>query len=296
MSEAVNTAPAPAPAQNATPPVSAKPEEVTVPELSPAQIEKIVGNYKTKVKVDDQEHEVSFDDLRRGFQLRQASDKRMFEAHKAKEQVQKLIESVKANPKQAFKELGLDPLKFSEETLTEHIRSLKLSPEQRAMMEREAELQRREEAIRQQEEQRKAQEQAALEAQAAQQLDAELTEALQSENFPKSVYAVKRVANIMREYMVAGHTISARDAVRLAKQDIESEVRDFMDNLPPEVIEKMTPKAYENMRKAAIAKAQGGFPQPRQATPSAPRPVQPQVKKRKSLDQFLKDATVFEET
>lgn len=293
MSEAVNV---PVPAAPATPEAAA-PAEVTVPDLTPAQIDKIVQGYKTKVKIDDNEQEVSFDDLRRGYQLRQASDRRMNEAHKQKEQVQQFLQLVKSNPKQAFRELGLDPLKFSEETLTEHIQSLKMSPEQKAMMEREAELQRREAELKQTEEQRKAQEQAALEAQAAQQLDAELTEALQAEQFPKSVYAIKRVANIMREYMIQGHQISARDAVRIAKQDIEAEVRDFMDNLPPEQIERMTPKAYENMRKAALAKATGGFPTSRPTgqpkVPAKPAANQPRV--RKSLDKFMKDATIYSE-
>lgn len=296
MSE--TAAPAPAPA-TATPtpeaPQTAAPVEEALPALTPAQIEKVVKGYRAKVKIDNEEREVPYEELQRNYQLRQVADRRMNDAHKEKEKISALVQQLKANPEAALRELGIDPLRFSEEQLTRHIQSLKMSPEQRAMMEREAQLAQREQAIKQQEEQRKAQEQAYLEQQEAQRLDSELTEALSAENFPKDVYSIKRVANIMRNYLVQGHQISARDAVRLAREEITQEVQQFIDNLPPEQIEKMSPRAVENLRKAMVAKATGGFPQaqPKAPTQARQEPNKPRV--RKSLDKAMREWGTYSE-
>ena len=265
-----------------------------IPQLTPAQIEKIVAGYKAKVKIEDQEQEVPFEELRRGYQLRQVSDRRMNDADKERTKLQTLVENMKANPEAALRELGVDPLRFSEEQLTRHIQSLKMSPQERAIMEREMQLAERERAIKAQEEQRKAQEEQYLQEQEAAKLDQELTEALQAENFPKSPYAIKRVANIMREYLVHGHNLPAREAVRIAKEDIQKEVQQLIDQLSPEQLAAIAPNGVENLRKSLVAKATGGFLQPT-ARQAPKQPEAPAVKRRGSLDRWLKDAAVFSE-
>lgn len=264
-----------------------------LPQLTPEQIEKIVSGYKAKVKIEDQEQEVPFDELRRGYQLRQVSDRRMNDAHKEKQKIHTLIEQLKANPEAALKELGIDPLRFSEEQLTRHIQSLKMSPEERRIMEREMQIAEREKALQAQEAARKQQEEAALQAQEAARLDQELTEALEAEKFPRSPYAVKQVASVMREYLVRGYQISARDAVKIARDDIQRDVQHFIDNLPPEQLMAMAPNGVEALRKSLVAKATGGFPQAA-SRQNAPKPEEkPAQKRRGSLDRWMRDAMVY---
>lgn len=294
MSETAAPAPETAPVTNETAETVTAEKSQELPQLTPEQIEKIVQNHKVKVKIEDQEQEVPFEELRRGYQLRQVSDRRMNDAHKEKEKIQTLVQQMKANPRAALKELGIDVLRLSEETLTEHIQSLKMSPQERALMQREMELSQREQAIKQAEEARKAQEEAQFQAQEAQKLDQELTEALSAENFPKSPYAIKRVANVMREYLIHGHQIPAREAVRMVKQDIQTEVQQFIDTLAPEQLAAIAPNGVEALRKSLVAKATGGFPQPTAKTAPA-KAAEPKIKRRGSLDQWMKDSMRYDE-
>src|SRR5574340_646225 len=98
--------PAAAPAAPAAPQTDtgAPPVEETIPTLAPSQIEKVVRGYKAKVKIENEEREVPFEELQRNYQLRQVADRRMNDAHKEKERISNIVNQLKANPEAALRE------------------------------------------------------------------------------------------------------------------------------------------------------------------------------------------------
>jgi len=129
------TATAAAPiAPTSTPDATASTPNTTTPPTQ-AQVARMI-----KMKVDGQEMELPESEIIALAQQGKSANKRFQEAAAAKREAEQVVNFLKSNPKEAFKKLGIDVRKFSEDTLLEFIQQEQMSPEQRKAHENEQEL------------------------------------------------------------------------------------------------------------------------------------------------------------
>lgn len=111
---------------------------------------------KRKVKIDDEEIEVDDDELVRGYQKAQSSDKRYKEAKALHDEAMEFAKALRANPLKVLRESGLykDNSQLADAVL-EFLRAEEaqenMSPEDKALTQKEQEIARREEALREKE-------------------------------------------------------------------------------------------------------------------------------------------------
>ena len=194
------------PTPNVTAPTQAATPQATAPTTQQAQATaqqtpqapaKPSTNEKTyKLKVDGVEQSVTESELIALAQKGKSADKRFNEASQAKKQAIELVEYLKANPKEAFKKLGIDVRKFSEDTLLELINQEKMSPAERKAQEMEAKLRQYEDQEKQMKEKQRKDEMDKLVKQQHDNFEKTFMEALTASGLPKTAFTLKRMAEL----------------------------------------------------------------------------------------------------
>lgn len=236
-------------------------EAVESGELSQAEANKLIKQFKLKVNGKELVKEVNLGDeeyLRNQLQLAEVSKLKMQEAAEIRKQYQKEIERLKSNPWEIMQELGLDPDDLAETRIRQRVEEMKKSPEQveREKIQKELQLA-REEAQRLKQEKEQI-EMAKLQAEAAEQLEGEIMSALTAhKSLPQSQYVVKRIADSMLWAMNNGfEDVTAEDVVPLVEKEMKDELNKFMDEMPEELMEKyIGQRNIERMRKRRIAQS-----------------------------------------
>lgn len=274
----------------------------------------VFRKHKHRVKIDEQDGEVDYDELVAGYQTRKAADKRFKAASEMlkrfKPQLDEL-DAFKKNPWEALRASGQDPYEVAEKLLLEKMEWEGLpDAERRARL---AEM--REQAVKAKlseaekaEKERRSQE---SEAKALQEIDDEIGNAIKATGRKATPRLIARIT----ETLIAHHEaqleelhrhfgdeipdeaytriqrLPAADAVNRTHREYVTDVREYAQGLSVEELEHVLSRdQLDGLRKREVDKVLAQDPigsrKPRQASPSSAR-AKPQ-EKRMSTDDFFK--------
>lgn len=237
-----------------------------------------VEKKKFKYKADGAEVEEELDDAEIGnrLSLAKAAQKRMQEASNVQKQTRAFYEALQKDPLSVLtdpKVMGSEKFQqLAEKFLSQKLAEQMLTPEERAMRDKEERLAKyeQEEAKRNEEaNQAKAQQ---LEAHYAKQYEQTIMTALQTSNLPKNPFTVKRMAELMQKNIQHGLDLEPQALAQLVKEDYQSELRQLINGAEPEAILGMFGEDISNkIRKHDLSKFQAKNPAPKPTGPSAPQ-------------------------
>lgn len=215
-----------------------------------------------KVVVDGQELEVDDDELRKGYQLRTASQKRFQEAAQKYKEIEeftkKFPEAIKQNPKAVFEKFGIDFRTLAEDYLYGELEREKMSPERRELEEYKArEAQREREA--QEREAREQEERLSVEAERArEQYEKSFVTALESQGLPRTTETVRRMAHATKLALDAGYDLSVEDAARAVRESFIQEQQELYGTLEGSaLLSALGEPLLKKIRAAEIARIRG---------------------------------------
>lgn len=215
---------------------------------------------KFKLKVDGKEEEVELDlnneeELKSHLQLSKAAQKRMQEAAQYKKDVADFFKALKENPLSVLADpsLGVDVKKLAEMVMNNEIEEMKKTPEQKEKERLQKEL----EAIKKEREEEKKRRDEddfkRLTEQATQQLDNEISSALNESGLPKHPRTVAYMAEALKLALKNDINLSAKDVVPLIKKQVLNDFREIMGSLPDDELEKYLGKdIISKVRKRSI--------------------------------------------
>lgn len=281
--------------------VATNEEEVATP---PPDYRKI----KHKVKLDEAEEEIEYDELVRGYQKAKVSGKRFQEAQSKFAQ----IEAFQKNPIKALKESGVDQAtirKFAEEYLLDHIEFESLSPEQKRAFQAEQEAKKYKDELDRSKKAEQDRETKAREAMAAKEIDEEIGAALKAMGRKPTPRLIARVA----ETLIADHErqlaalqaefgeqlpddayarlkrMPADRAVSRVHTEYVSDVVEYLCSLPIAEARKLLPKDFlDGLREADVSQILSQDPTGSRKPRSGEPAKQKEKVKRMTSDEFFK--------
>ena len=254
---AIETAPAET-AESAQP--KAEPSLKAVPndKPTPAEVRRL------KLKVDGREEEVDEAEVIRRAQLSSSASKRMEEVATQKQQIQKLLETIKGNPLAALMDpaLGLTKAQIKEQFENwykrEYIDPETLSPEQLKIRDYEAKLKEYEEIKAQQERAQQERQMAEQQKHWAGEYERQIVKGLESSGLPKTPSTVKAMAAYLQQAVNAGVDVPIETVADLVKQDKVNDVKHFLGALEGEALIKLVgDEVINKIRKADLARLRG---------------------------------------
>lgn len=180
-----------------------------------------------KVKIDGQESEVDEDELLRGYQLRQASDKRFKEAMEKQKTVEEILDILKKDPRKALThpEIGVDVRNFAESVLAEALEEELMDPKEKELRELRKKLDAREKEAKDREEnERKTKEEAHIQELTANYAK-EIEGAIKDGGLPYNAPMVNRVKDYMLAAIENGYELSAKDVIPYVKKDFTADIK-----------------------------------------------------------------------
>lgn len=240
---------------------TAAPITTTAPQAAPADSKAAAPTTPAeaarmlKLKVDGQEMEMSEADVFKWAQQGKSADKRFQEAATTRKEAEQIIQFLKTNPKEAFKHLGLDIRKFSEDTLLEMIQHEQMSPEQRQAKENEQKLRKYEEQEKATQEKAKQEQMQALERKHMESYDKMFVEALTQSGLPKTPFTVKRMAELTLVNLKRGMNLEASQLAKIVKEDYIAEQKALFENADGDTLMNLLGKeAVKRLSKAQLSK------------------------------------------
>jgi hypothetical protein len=225
---------------------------------------------KHRVKVFDQELDVSEEDLKKDYELRRASHMRMQEASEAKKQYEQLLSKFQKDPWAAFQELQIDPDLAAEQRLLKKLERELMTPEQKALYEKEESLTARERELKEYEDAKKQyqetlakQEEDALTYKAVKEIDTEIGEVLKATGQKPTPRVVARIAEIMLAHLDTedGERLGADKAFGMVRDEMSSEMSEYLSALSPEQLVQTLPKSVlDALRKHDLDRVRGTNP------------------------------------
>lgn len=236
--------------------------------------EKIAGTKKYKIVTDGVEEEVTEKELIAMAQKAKSSDKRFQEASQIKKEAKQLLEMVK-NPEQ-LEELLADPaiwgdqrkvVEFAQKVLAKQLENEQKSPEVLRAEKAEKELQMiRDQQKRDNEEREKAEYENFVATQAAQ-METQIVEAIETSGMPKSPFVLKRVAQVLQSALQQDKQISPKQAMSIARREMEKDLKEFFEVAPDEVMESLiNAEKIRSLRNRQLSKIKAA----QKAAPDAP--------------------------
>lgn len=189
-----------------------------------------------RAKVNGQEIEVSEEDILRDYQKYKAADSKLKEAATMKKQLEGFVSYLKENPKEGLKQLGVDPRKFSEDTLLAYLEDEMMDPKDKELKTTKQRLAELEAKENEEKERMKEAEMAQLEKQYADSYSNSIIAALDAENIPRTPFTIRRMASYMAEGLKRGVDLSPADVVRQVKKDYSEDYATIFKGMNPEDI------------------------------------------------------------
>jgi len=215
-------------------------ESTTAPETTaPDGLETeapIAEKRKLKAKVNGQEIEVSEEEILRDYQKYKAADANLKEAATLKKQLEGFVTYLKENPKEGLKQLGIDPRKFSEDTLMAFLEDEMMDPKDKELKTTKARLQELEQKEKDEQDRQKDSEMAVLEKQYAEDYSNKITAALEAEKIPRTAFTIRRMASYMSEGLKRGVDMSPADVCKQVKKDYSEDYASIFSGMEPEDI------------------------------------------------------------
>lgn len=237
----------------------------TAGDIGEAKIEKQAADAKKKykVKLENEEAEVDEDELVRGYQKAKASAKRFEEAARMKKQAEQLFQGLKSNTIESLKQAGFSDQQIREMAENYLIEKYKAEEEEATLDPKDKELREAKDRLKKYEEQEK------LKAQQEEQdqfvkmkqkyeaeIDAQIVDALEKNNLPKTAYTVKRMAQYLARAVDMDLEVSPQDVVEMVRDDYKTDLDSFLNHYDGEKLLEVLPRSViEKVNKAQVAKA-----------------------------------------
>lgn len=264
-----------------TPTESAQSSPDTKQANTPAVDEQPWKKAKHKVKISGKESEINYDDLIRGYQLKEVSDAKLQEAAAMRRRLAE--EWNAADPTGFFKSKNLDPEKWAEDLLLKKIKLQNMTPAQREQMEaREKEDRDREDFKRQKDEFENQQKQMLVD-QVSQQLDTEFTDAFKAASVQADPILVDLMARRMEAHFDAkGEPMQAKQALEQTLTYLDQMVERKLQSLSADDVRKRLPKKLlDDLRKQDVELIRSQSPMRQQASNGASKPSTPVARTRR---------------
>lgn len=234
-----------APAPVETPNPQGQPTDVpggqTAPEGNPAKEAAAEALRKFKLKVDGQEVEVDEEELKRGYTHQKAANKKLQEGLKAKKQAEEFISMMKDKGKlfDAIKKLGHDPRALSEEFLASQLEEEMLDPREKELRDAKNRLKAYEELEKKQKEAIQKQREEELRKKYSEDYTTQFVEALKTTGLPPTKPMVAEMAKYIARSAKIGFEMTAQEAAKLVKEDLELAYRNLYGEADAETLVKL---------------------------------------------------------
>ena len=205
---------------------------------------------KHLIKIDNDEREIDYDELVRGYQKSSASDKKFREASEIRKKVDFLINNLKSGDhNNLVKLLGKEQAKkMAEDLLTEEIEYEQLPEHEKTIRQLEFEKRQAEEKLKAQETARQTSERQRLEHQAAVEIETDIVGAIKESNIKPTPRLMARLAEVMEAHIIkTGQKLKASDALKIVRGEIPRDFISYVDGLNKEgilALKKELPKEF----------------------------------------------------
>lgn len=269
MSEAVSSAPT-ATSTDVSTPSSENTDKSIQPNDSSVDKSIQPAKKKFKYKADGAEIEEELDDneIASRLSLAKAANKRMQEAANVNKQVENFIKQLKEDPIKVLSNENLMGSKkfreIAENFLIQQLEEESMSPEQKAMRERDTKLAQYEQQEKERQQAIEQEKQSKLEQHWAQEYEKTIMTALQSSNLPKNEFTVRRMAELMQKNLDMGLDLDANMLSQLVKEDYMSEQKALIGGATAEQLISMFGEDIANkIRKYDLGRIQQKNPVPK---------------------------------
>jgi hypothetical protein len=230
-----------------------------------------------RVKVDGQEEEVDEDELVKSYSHHKASSIKMQQAQELRKHAERVqadytnfLNTIQKDPWKIFDALKMDPTEAAEKLLLDKLRIQQMTPEQRALYEKEQSLTAKERELeeykRKQAEEAEnlaKQQQEELTYKAVKELDGEIGDVLKATGLKPTRRTVSRIAEIMLAHLDSGdgERLGADKAFGIFKGEMQTEISEYLAGLTPEQLLQTLPKpVLDAIRKADLDRVRATDP------------------------------------
>lgn len=221
-----------------------------------------------KLKVDGQEFELPESELIALAQQGKSANKRFQEAASTKREAEQIVNFLKSNPKEAFKKLGIDVRKFSEDTLMEMITQDKMTPEQKQAHNNELELKKYRDGEKQAKDLKDSQAREALEKHHHDTYEKVFIQALTESGLPKTAYTVMRMAQLEQVNVSKKLNLTPTQLANVVREDFIAEQKALYGAADGNsLLDLLGPDAVKKLSKAQITKYKASGAIPKAANP-----------------------------
>ncbi len=275
---------------------SAAPDVNASTEAASSEQAEAVADYrkiKHKLKTNNREEELDYDEVIRRAQKSSAADE-VFRSASAKEKkLADLIDKSKKGDLAWLEEMvGDEPLtKWAEQKLLKMIERQEMSPEQRELLEERARREKLEGELKSREDQETETRQTQLRHQVAESLDGKINEAFKAASLPMTPGRLERVAQYMHASLGTpeGTLLDPAKALERVKSEIQSDARELLEGMTVEELSAFLPrKLRDALRLADVADVRAqNDPMRRPTQDKDNRRLSQTKQKRMSTDQFF---------
>jgi len=241
---------------------------------------------KHRLKIDQEELELDYDDLIKEAQKGRSADKRFKEAAAHKKDVDTFL----ADPWGYLKQNGKDPYELAESLLLEKMRYEELTDEQREALHAKMELSELKKEKEGREKSEKDKELANIQAQAIREIDDDIFDALKSTGRKPTPRLIARIAeNLMAHLNKGGEKVSAKDILGTVQKEYVSDISEYLSQMTPQQLKEVLPKqVLDALRQADVDQARSSDPARSKRRIVSGEPQQGfKPKKRMSSDEYF---------
>lgn len=235
--------------------------------------------------------------MTRELQMSRMGQKRAQHAAALEKDVKQMVEDMKANPFKVLADpaIGIDVKDAIKKFIEQEIENSKKSPEQLELEQTREELRVERESKLKEKQSRDAQEQQALADKYEQEYDTQITQALESNQIPKSAAAVSKILAYAQLAVQSNKDVSINDIIPFVKEELKNDYLAHAKALPDEALEEFFGKEIvDRLRKTAVRRAKQNQQNPAlkapTKAPSTGKVASPEKKEEKkvSYKQFFK--------
>lgn len=226
------------------------PEEGT-PESESAAAERL------RVKLEGEEVELDRDEVVRGYQLAKVSQKRFEEAAQMRKEATAFVDKLRQDPLAVLRDprLGIDLKEVVQQALTEQKEFEQMTPEQRALREKEHRLAEKERQIQLQEQQRQAETLEREQAAYAQSFMEDLEKTLEKSKMPKTTAMVSRMAYAKLNLLGTDYDPQLHEILPDVRDGFRGEYREYLESFEgDQLLEELGEDVAKKVQKALLKK------------------------------------------
>jgi hypothetical protein len=192
------------------------------------------------------------------------------EAAQIKKEAAELLRMMNEDPLGLLEELGMDSLALAKKRLARQVEEEAKSPEQKQREAELKELQEYREKVKQIEQEKKDLEFQKIVQEEETKLENGMMGALKEEGLPVKPAYIKRMSEIMMAGLEQGVELSPKEALKFARKEVVSDLRELLDASPDEMLEDLIGSSNaKRMRKRYLTKArEKAIPTPSQVQTS----------------------------